>query len=333
MAGSLTCAVLVPFLDEKDYLPTFLQSVDCQVRRPDLLVLVDDGSRDASPAIADAFAAERAWVRVERRPPRAPGDDRLAGAPELAAFLWAYERLGADYDVVAKMDADLRLARDHVALVMAAFEADASLGMAGTYLDVVELGGGLRRENHSDDHVRGATRYYRRACLQDISPLPVMLGWDGGDEVRARARGWRTRSLRPAAEPTVHLRPTGEYDGRLRAYRRWGRCVYAAGSHPVAVVAGAALRVRDRPPVLGSAAYLWGWAAAAVRRAPRLPEDIRRAKRREQALQARRTIERLARSARRPRQSPAPRGQQQVRVAGEEAPGAAHVLHERTPQH
>jgi biofilm PGA synthesis N-glycosyltransferase PgaC len=326
LAGTLTCAVIVPFLNEERYLPAFLKSVDGQRRRPQALVLVDDGSTDGSADAARAFAAERDWVTYERRPPRELRGDRLVGAPELAAFLWAYERLGDAHDVVAKMDADLRLAPDHVGRVMAAFEADPGLGMAGTYLYSDDGTGRLRRERHPAHHVRGPTRFYRRRCLADISPLPVMLGWDGGDEVRARARGWRTRSVEPAAGQSVHLRPTGAHDGRLRAYRRWGLCAYAVGAHPLAVAAGAAARLRDRPPVLGSLAYLWGFVAARLRHAPRLPEDIRRAKRREHARE-------LRSLARRPRQAAAAGLEQQVGVAREEAPGAANVLDERPPEH
>lgn len=286
---SLTCAVIVSFLNEERYLPTFLASFDRQQRLPDALVLVDDGSTDGSPAQADEYAATRAWVRVVHRQPRAVRGDRLRGSPELAAFLWAHEHFGTGYDVVAKMDADLQLATDHVARIMAALEADDSLGIAGIYL-YSDVGRGLRRERHPAEHVRGPTRFYRQRCLADVSPLPVMDGWDGGDEVRARARGWRTRSLEPAGELSIHLRPTGAHDGRLRAFSRWGLCAYHVGAHPLAVVAGAAQRVGDRPVVLGSLAYVWGWARAWIRRAPRMPDDIRQAKRREQMTALRRLV-------------------------------------------
>ena len=320
----------MPFLDEERLIGTFLKSVDRQTRRPDLLLLVDDGSRDRSPAIAATFAATRDWARLERRPPREQRGDRLVGAPELAAFLWAAERLGPDWGVVAKMDADLRLSPDHVATVMRAFEADGRLGIAGTYLYAHAGDGRLDRERHPADHVRGPTRFYRRSCLEHISPLPVMLGWDGGDEVRARARGWRTRSLEPA-EPSVHLRPTGAHDGRLRAYSRWGLCAYAVGAHPLAVLAGAVVRVRDRPPVIGALAYMWGFVAAWLRGAPRMPDDIRSAKRREQALAARALAARLTRSSTRGTGQPVAAGrEQQVWVPGEEAAGAPDMLAERT---
>jgi len=281
------CATIVPFLNEEAHIGTFLESLDAQTRRPDRLILVDDGSDDRSPAIAEAFADERGWATVLRRDARAEQRDRLVDAPELAAFLWAVEKLEDDFDVLVKMDADLKLAPRHFERVLDAFAADPGLGMAGVYLHVAGPSGKLRLERHPPEHVRGPTRFYRRACLEDIGPIPRMLGWDGADEVRARARGWRTRSLMLEGEPSIHLRPTGSHDGRLRARSRWGLCAYAVGSHPVGVLAAAALQVRHRPWVLGGLAFAWGWLHAWLRGAPRAPLDVREAKRAEQRARAR----------------------------------------------
>lgn len=292
----MRCLVIVPFLDEAELLPRFLASLDAQTRRPERVVLCDDGSTDASPEIVAGFAAEREWATVVRRPPRDPGRDRLQGAPELVAFLWALEQVDKPWDVVVKMDADLELAPEHFATVLAAFGADPRLGMAGTYLATLDAAGEPVVEPHPAHHVRGPSRFYRRACFEAISPIPVMLGWDGSDEVRARARGWETRSIELPGRPTVHLRPTGLHDGRLRAHVRWGLCAYAVGTHPFGVVASGMLRSRTSPRVLGGAAFVYGWIDAAARRAPRAPADIRRAKRREDARRMRRGAGRLLRA-------------------------------------
>ena len=44
-------------------------------------------------------------------------------------------------------------------------------------------------------HVHGATKFFRRACWEQISPVPPILGWDTIDESTARMRGWRTQSF------------------------------------------------------------------------------------------------------------------------------------------
>jgi poly-beta-1,6-N-acetyl-D-glucosamine synthase len=298
----MDCLVIVPFLNEETHIGTFLASLDRQTRRPERLVLVDDGSDDTSPATAAAFAAERPWVTVLNRPKRPPSADRLAGAPELLAFLWAAERELGDADVVVKMDADLELAPDHFERVLGELERDPRLGMAGVYLSARDPEGRLYTERHPVDHVRGPTRFYRRACFEAIMPIPTMLGWDGADEVRARARGWRTRSFTLGGTPSIHLRPTGVHDGRLRARVRWGLCAYAVGSHPLGVLAAAALQAPKPPRLIGGAAYVWGWVDAARRGAPRAPEDIRAAKRAEQRRRLRAAAGGLM-TGRRPRTS------------------------------
>ena len=63
-------AVIACFLNEEAYLPTFLQSLAVQVREPDALLLVDDGSSDGSVRLAEEFARGRPTVAVLRRPRR-----------------------------------------------------------------------------------------------------------------------------------------------------------------------------------------------------------------------------------------------------------------------
>src|ERR1700677_1097371 len=86
--SALRMVCVVPFLNEEAYLRAFLDSLEMQDRFPDLLVLVDDGSTDASPRIAAEFAAGRPNIRLLRGNHRPPARDRLTGAPELHSFRW-----------------------------------------------------------------------------------------------------------------------------------------------------------------------------------------------------------------------------------------------------
>src|SRR4051794_37610963 len=101
--------LIVPFLNEAPYLREFLPSVDAQTQRPDLLLLVDDGSSDGSLETAREFAQARDWASVLVRPARPPEPDRLDKAADLVAFLWALERAPREWSIAAKVDADLRL--------------------------------------------------------------------------------------------------------------------------------------------------------------------------------------------------------------------------------
>ena len=272
--GQLQVAVVVPFLDEAAHLRELLRSIVDQTQLPDRVLLVDDGSRDGSSAIAAAFALEHEWARLVQRPPQQRRRDRLAGGTAAAAFAWGVDRLGTSWDVVAKLDADLRLATSTIASVGQWLEEHPRLGIAGPRLDVADPDG-AQRHRCPPDHVDGAAKFYRRACWEQIAPFPQLLGWDTIDEIRARMRGWEVRSGDIPGGNPLQLRAMGGHDGLLRGYRRWGRCAWGLGEHPLHLLAVAAQRIGDPPPVLGSLNYLLGWVSAALRRAPRAEAEVR----------------------------------------------------------
>lgn len=292
--------VIVPFLNEARYLPRFLASLERQTRPPDRLVLVDDGSTDGSGALAAAFAAEHDFSRVLRRPERLRESDRLAGAAELRSFEWAVGQLDEPWDVLAKLDADLELNPHHFDCVLGELEADPRIGIAGAVLSDLAENGARKRAPAPMWHVRGATKFYRRECYEQIQPIPVHLGWDMIDEVKARQLGWRTGSFELPQGDTLHLRPTGAHDGRLRAFRRWGECAWGYGAHPLFALLGAVKRLSWRPYVVGGVLYAIGYASAGLSRCPRADSDVRSFVRREERTQVRRQLTRAIHARARP---------------------------------
>jgi hypothetical protein len=122
--------------------------------------------------------------------------------------------------------------------------------------------------------VWGAARAYRWACLQQILPLEARMGWDGVDELKAGARGWRTETLRHL--PFRHNRREGERDGaRRRAFwAKSGGAAHYMGYRPSYVLARTLHHaLRDRAAL----ALLWAYAAASIRRDPRCPDADARA--------------------------------------------------------
>lgn len=278
----MVLGVVVPFLNEERVLTELLESIARQERLPDQLVLLDDGSSDGSYELARQFAARHPYVIVARRPQQAAQRDRLASASELLAFQWAVHEHGREWDIVAKVDADLLLPPCTFREMERHLDADERLGIAGSYLTEERPDGTSARIRIGDGHVHGATKFYRRACWDEISPLPAILGWDTIDELRARMRGWRTQSFAlPGGDP-LHLRPRGTYDGLLRGFRRWGECAWAFGEPPVLVALQAVRHMRQAPAIRGGWHYAMGWGTAALRRSARAEADLRTYVRRQQ---------------------------------------------------
>jgi poly-beta-1,6-N-acetyl-D-glucosamine synthase len=294
--GAMRIAAIVPFLNEEQFLPRFLQSIAAQTRPPDELLLVDDGSSDESYEIAADFASRHPYAVALRRPPRPPQSDRLATAAELDAFLWGVDRIDGDWDVVAKLDGDLQLTPETIAVLEQELERDPRLGMAGSYLTEVDSAAVRARIEIRPMHVHGATKFYRRECYEQIAPIPTIIGWDTIDEVKARLLGWRTQSFAlPGGDP-LHLRKRASQDGVARGYRRSGEGAYALGEHPLHVVL-MALRHMTRPPgVTGGLNYLAGWANAALRRFPRAESTVRSQIRRDELLRMQKRLVRQART-------------------------------------
>jgi poly-beta-1,6-N-acetyl-D-glucosamine synthase len=277
----LTVVAVLMFLNEEDHLPRTLTSLARQERIPDLLVLCDDGSDDRSAEIATRFCEHHTFARLVSRPRRARDADRLANAAELVGFRWALDQVDGRFDVVAKLDADIDFPPSFFSTIMGKLEAEDDLGISGGPLSI-ERDGRLVPEPSGRWHVRGATKFYRVACLEQIAPLPTHLGWDTIDELRAQAHGWRVENAVFPDRNAIHLRPTGSYDGLLRGYRRAGVAAWAYGADPLQVIASSFVRMSRKPRVIGGFTYLSAWLGAALRHAPRAEPEVLRLMRRQQ---------------------------------------------------
>jgi len=94
---------ITPARDEERLLPGLIASLEAQSATPAHWILIDDGSRDGTPAIADAAAARCPWIEVHHldlRRERAPGGESV-----IMKFL--PRELWQAYDFILRLDADL----------------------------------------------------------------------------------------------------------------------------------------------------------------------------------------------------------------------------------
>lgn len=114
-------SVIIPARDEEDNLDAALAAALPAIRHQDEIIVVDDGSRDRTRAIADRWAATDLRVRVVAAPPPPPG---WAGKPHACAVGAA----AAAGEVLLFVDADVRLAPGAAGALAAALAAhDAAL--------------------------------------------------------------------------------------------------------------------------------------------------------------------------------------------------------------
>jgi cellulose synthase/poly-beta-1,6-N-acetylglucosamine synthase-like glycosyltransferase len=272
-------AVVTPIRDDAENLCRLGVSLAAQTVVPSAWVIVDNGSRDETPEVARKLAAAYPWVWLLTVP---GGADPVRGRPIVRAFHAGLTMLeAAPPDVVVKQDADITMEPGYFERLLREFEADGELGMASG--SCYELEDAEWRQRHvTGTTVWGASRAYRWRCLQDVLPLEERMGWDGIDEFKANARGWRTQTFLDL--PFRHHRREGERDGRRRARINQGRAAYFLGYRPWYLTLRALYNTRHDRAAL---AMVWGYAGAALRREPRIADETARSYlRRQQSLGA-----------------------------------------------
>ena len=266
-------AVVTPARNEEADLPRLITAMVAQDLRPALWTIVDTGSTDATLELALDASKRHDWIDVVSL----PGARQERGAPIVRAIELAADALASDPpELLVNVDADVSFRPDFLRSLSLAFDSDPSLGIAsGTCYE--RRGGEWRERFVTGTSAWGATRGYRWQCLEMVRPLEPRFGWDGIDEVRARARGWSTCTLRDL--PFRHHRAEGSRERRWSAYSAQGSTAHFMGYRHSYLLLRSLHHARRHPSAV--AMYLAYLLSAALRR-PQLSDDDARSYLRDQ---------------------------------------------------
>jgi poly-beta-1,6-N-acetyl-D-glucosamine synthase len=266
----LRYAAVTPARDEAENLARLAACLLEQTVRPEEWIVVDDGSVDDSHAVVHALGEEYPWIRTVYSPGAethtGPLEAGRVGGRDVVAFRRGIDALQQVPDVLFKLDADVSFEPDFFERLLDEFAANPRLGIAGGECLEFEKGE-WRVRNVTGGHVRGATRGYRWACFEDVSPLTEQLGWDGIDAVKARLAGWETRSV--SGTRFRHHRRVGERDGAWNSYESQGATARFMGYRMSYLVLRSLFTMTRDVRGLG---MMLGWLKAALRSAPRHPD-------------------------------------------------------------
>jgi glycosyltransferase involved in cell wall biosynthesis len=284
MASRQYC-LITPCRDEARFARRTLDSVVRQSVLPALWVIVDDGSKDATPRILEEYAGRFPWIRIVRRPDRGV---RKVGGGVIDAFYAGYDTVdpGA-FDYICKLDLDLDLPPRYFEGLMDRMEGNPRIGTCsgkpyffppGSPDDHAEFPlaerVGLVSEKIGDENSVGASKFYRVLCFQQIGGLTREVMWDGIDGHRCRQLGWIAVSWDDPDLRFVHLRPMGtSHKNWWTGRARHGSGQYFMGTTPVYMMAAAAFRMTRPPRVVGGLAILYGYFRSMIRRDPRYGDE------------------------------------------------------------
>jgi glycosyltransferase involved in cell wall biosynthesis len=267
--GALRRYLLVtPCRDEAKFARRTLDSVTSQTIPPALWLIVDDGSKDETPAILAEYAAKFPFIKIIRREDR--GFRKLGGGV-IDAFYHGYDTIDPnDFDYVTKLDLDLDLPANYFQSMMERMEAEPRIGTCSGKPFFKDAAGRPVSEMCGDENSVGMVKFYRRKCFQQIGGFVRELMWDGIDCHRCRMLGWIAVSWDNPAINFEHLRPMGTshknwWTGRVRH----GFGQYFMGTGICYMFASAIFRMSRPPIVIGGIAMLWGYLKSMILRSPR----------------------------------------------------------------
>jgi glycosyltransferase involved in cell wall biosynthesis len=237
-----------------------------QTRPPDLWVVVDDESTDGTSEILDRLEGELPWLRVVRTPPGFTvdsGDRNEAGGPDRAFNFGLDHANWREFTHLGKLDGDIVLPPDYLEAMLAHFAAEPELGIVGGGVHERDPAGGewvLMRT--PADHATPQARLYTRECFAAIGGFPPLMGADVITVMRAKMRGFTTRTYFELK--LEHLRPMATADGVRRGRMRQGTYQYIVHYGPVwMLLRSFVVALRFHPRGLSGVWFFWGYLKAA----------------------------------------------------------------------
>jgi poly-beta-1,6-N-acetyl-D-glucosamine synthase len=266
--------VVSPVRNEAAHIERVARAIAAQRQPPTKWIVIDDRSTDDTLRMLRRLEPEVACLEVHEAGSESVSGftrDRLARAAAPRNFNRGLAKADwRDYDYVMKLDGDIELAPEYLETVLRRMDADPSIGIAGGYLDEPQPDGRFRRIPIPSHHVHGALKLYRRECLRSIDGVQERLALDTIDETYARMYGYRTISFPDLV--SVHHRPWGTADGAVRGRTRLGKCAYITHYPPLWVLLRSLKLALGSPPGVLGAAYVYGYARAAVTRTRRVDD-------------------------------------------------------------
>ena len=232
-----------------------LDSVVAQTIPPALWVIVDDGSKDETPAILDEYAQKYPFIRVIHRPDRGV---RSVGPGVVDAFYVGYNDINPElFDYVCKFDLDLEIPPAYFETMINKMDENPRIGTRSGKLYFRSGRGKLVSEACGDEMSVGMIKFYRTECFQHIGGFVRQVMWDGIDCHRCRQLGWIAASWDEPAIRFIHLRPMGaSHKGLSTGRLRHGFGQYFMGTGLVYMTASAVYRM-TRPPLVTGGYLMW----------------------------------------------------------------------------
>ncbi len=241
--------------NEQAFIERTIASVLAQTVLPLRWVIVSDGSTDKTDETVESYASQHQFISFLKLT-RPPG--RSFGSKGLALEKGCKLLEGVCYGFIGNLDADVVLEPSYFETLVSYFEREPQLGMAAGFI-YEEEDGAYRNRVSTVDSVPHAAQLVRRECYEAIRGYAVFKygGEDWYAQQCAKMKGWKAEAI-PSLK-VFHERHTGSAGSRLKHQFRLGRLDYSFGSDPTFEFIKCAVRIAEKPLLLGAITRFCGF--------------------------------------------------------------------------
>lgn len=180
--------IIIPAHNEEAHLSFTLESLQQQSFKDFKVVVVNDGSTDATPEVIERFTD--ADSRFETT--NLQKSEHQPGSKVVAAFKNGLNTQNPEeFEVICKFDADIILPENYLQTIHDAFQNNPKYGLVGGLLYIEKNGEWVYEGNSNKNHVRGPMKAYRKECFDAMGGLRETLGWDNIDAILLENLGWK----------------------------------------------------------------------------------------------------------------------------------------------
>ncbi|AFV22946.1 glycosyl transferase family protein [Methanolobus psychrophilus R15] len=250
--------IVTPCKNEEKSLPGLIESVLNNTIKPNLWVIVDDGSTDSTPDILRDFEGKYGWVHI------------IHGVESVRDLTFHYSKI-VDHaikyaigfcenndipcDFISLIDADMLLGKDFFESILERMNSDPCIGVCSGSA-AYYLNGSLVNETGRSQNPIGGLRVWRKKCFEDSGGFPQSYSADSVSNVLAILGGWKIMKYNDIIAITA--RPTTSTEGFWKGYKTRGKSDYYRGYHPLYVLFKSVKYCLKRPYYIG-VAYLYGF--------------------------------------------------------------------------
>jgi glycosyltransferase involved in cell wall biosynthesis len=257
--------VVTPCKNEERNLPSLIESMAEQTIRPELWVIVDDGSTDRTPEIIEKAREKHEWIKNIRLDSRKRDLGLHYASIVRKGFDFSIEycmKNGIVYGYLGNVDGDLTLEHTFLENIIKEFEKNSKLGIASGGTKHI-IGNKIKHAKVSIDEPSGGHMLIRKECFEECGGIPLAYSCDSVLKAKARLRGWKTKRFEKNI--ATEIRDVCSAEGYWKGFVHRGKASHYRNLHPLHVMIKSILYSFKKPYYTGIA-YLAGYLISVISR-------------------------------------------------------------------